>query len=343
MRAAHPPPLRCAARGRKASKLLFLAFGLATLAYYFPPLFVSAAAAQDYPARPVRIVTGFGPGASGDVAARVLAQSLSGQLGAQFVVENRPGAGSNIATNFVAHAPKDGYTLLQGTVANTINPAITPNLNFDFAKDFTPIALFTTLPNILVVHPSTAARSVDDLIRLARGKPGVLSFGSAGVGSGSHFSGELFNVMAETKLVHVPYAGTAQALTDLLAGRIQVMFSPASTVLQHVDEGSIWALAATGLRRASAAPDLPTIAESGLPGFDTSGWFGLLAPGGVSRDIIERLAMATRNAANAPDVVATLKPQGFDLDARTPEEFAVFLRNDLTKWSRVATAAGIRR
>jgi tripartite-type tricarboxylate transporter receptor subunit TctC len=345
----HPPPLRCATRGQIASKLLLvgrlmLVIGLATLAACLgAPLFVSAAAAQDYPARPVRIIIGFGPGASGDVAARVLAQYLSGKLGQQFVVENRPGAGSNIATNFVAHAPKDGYILLQGTVANTINPAITPNLNFDFAKDFTPIALFTTLPNILVVHPLTGARSVKDLIRLARAKPGALSFGSAGVGSGSHFSGELFNVMAETKLVHVPYAGTAQALTDLLAGRIQVMFSPASTVVQHVDEGSIWALAATGLQRASAAPDLPTIAESGLAGFDTSGWFGLLAPAGTPRDIVERLAAATRDAANAPEVVATLKPQGFDLDPRTPEEFAAFLRNDLAKWSRVAAAAGIRR
>jgi tripartite-type tricarboxylate transporter receptor subunit TctC len=345
----HPPPLRFATRGRKASKLLpvgrlMLVIGLATFAACLgAPLFASAATAQDYPARPVRIIIGFGPGASGDVAARVLAQYLTAKLGAQFVVENRPGAGSNIATNFVAHAPKDGYVLLQGTVANTINPAITPNLNFDFAKDFTPIALFTTLPNILVVHPSTGARSVKDLIRLARAKPGALSFGSAGVGSGSHFSGELFNVMAETKLVHVPYAGTAQALTDLLAGRIQVMFSPASTVVQHVDEGSIWALAATGLQRASAAPDLPTIAESGLAGFDTSGWFGLLAPAGTPREIVERLAAATRDAANAPDVVATLKPQGFDLDPRTPEEFAAFLRNDLAKWSRVAAAAGISR
>jgi tripartite-type tricarboxylate transporter receptor subunit TctC len=317
-----------------------LAIGLAASSATFGP---RAAAAEDYPARPVRIVIGFGPGASGDVAARVLAQALTRLLGQQFVVENRPGAGSNIATNFVAHAPKDGYTLLQGTVANTINPAITPNLNFDFAKDFTPIALFTTLPNILVVHPSTGAHSVEDLIRLARRRPGALSFGSAGVGSGSHFSGELFNVMAETKLVHVPYAGTAQALTDLLAGRIQIMFSPASTVLQHVEEGSIWALAATGLQRASAAPDLPTIAESGLAGFDTSGWFGLLAPAGTPRDIVERLAAATRDAANAPDVVATLKPQGFDILPRTSQEFAAFLRNDLAKWSRVAAAAGIRR
>jgi len=342
-----PPPLRCATRGRKASTRLLvvrlvLAVSLATLATCLGA-FVTTAAAQDYPARPVRIIIGFGPGASGDVAARVLAQYLTAKLGAQFVVENRPGAGSNIATNFVAHAPKDGYTLLQGTVANTINPAITPNLNFDFANDFTPIALFTTLPNILVVHPSTGARSVKDLIRLARAKPSALSFGSAGVGSGSHFSGELFNVMAETKLVHVPYAGTAQALTDLLAGRIEVMFSPASTIVQHVDEGNIWALAATGLQRASAVPDLPTIAESGLAGFDTSGWFGLLAPAGTPRDVVERLAAATRDAANAPDVVATLKPQGFDLDPRTPEEFAAFLRNDLAKWSRVAAAAGIRR
>ena len=311
--------------------VLALAFGIAS------------AKAEDYPVRPVRIIVGFGPGASGDIAARVLAQKFGVLLGQQFVVENRTGAGSNIATNFVAHAPKDGYTLLQGTVANTINAAITPNLTFDFMRDFAPIALFTTLPNILVVHPSTGARSVKDLIRLARAKPGALSFGSAGVGSGSHFSGELFNVMAETKLVHVPYAGTAQALTDLLAGRIEVMFSPASTIVQHVDEGSIWALAATGLQRASAVPDLPTIAESGLAGFDTSGWFGLLAPAGTPRDVVERLAAATRDAANAPDVVATLKPQGFDLDPRTPEEFAAFLRNDLAKWSRVAAAAGIRR
>src|SRR5258708_30111314 len=163
----------------------------------------SSVTAEDYPVRPVRIIVGFGPGASGDIAARILAQSFGRLLGAQFVVENRPGAGSNIATNFVAHAPKDGYTLLQGTVANTINPAITSNLNFDFAKDFTPIALFTTLPNILVVHPLTGARSVEELIRLARSKPGALSFGSAGVGSGSHFSGELFNRMADTRLVHV--------------------------------------------------------------------------------------------------------------------------------------------
>jgi len=314
-----------------------LAIGLASLAANSP------APAEDYPVRPVRIIVGFGPGASGDIAARVLAQKFGVLLGQQFVVENRTGAGSNIATNFVAHAPKDGYTLLQGTVGNTINAAITPNLGFDLMKDFAPVALFATLPNILVVHPSIGARSVNDLIGIARAAPGQLSYGSAGVGSGSHFTGELFNVMAGTRLVHVPYGGTAQALTDLLAGRLQVMFSPASTVLQHVGEGKITALASTSLQRASAAPDLPTIAEAGIAGFDTSGWFGLLAPAGVARDIVERLARATNEAANSPDVVASLRQQGFDMEVGGPEDFAAFIHNDLEKWSRVAAASGLKR
>jgi tripartite-type tricarboxylate transporter receptor subunit TctC len=222
-------------------------------------------------------------------------------------------------------------------------PFLRENVSYDPVRDFSPITQVAISPNILVVHPSTGARSVADLIRLSRSTPGGFSFGSAGVGSGSHFSGELFNVMAGTKLVHVPYAGTGQALTDLLAGRIQVMFSPASTVLQQVEEGKLWALASTSARRASAAPNLPTIAESGLAGYDTAGWFGLLAPAGVAREIVLRLADATRQAANSPQVVAILKPQGFDLNPSTPEEFAAFLRNDLAKWTRVAAAAGIRR
>jgi tripartite-type tricarboxylate transporter receptor subunit TctC len=226
-------------------RFLQLAAGAAALAAVPRP-----ANAQTYPTRPVRIIVGFGPGSSGDVAARMLAQPLGRLLGQQFIVENRTGAGSNIATNFVAHAPSDGYTLLQGTVANTINAVITPNLGFDFAKDFAPISLFATQPNILVVHPSLGVRSVDEFIKLAREKPGQLSFGSAGVGGASHFTGELFNVMAGTKLVHVPYPGTAQAATDLLGGRVQVMFSPASTVLQFVAEGKLIALASSALQRA---------------------------------------------------------------------------------------------
>src|SRR6516164_582923 len=301
------------------------------------------ARADDYPSRPVRIIMGFAPGASGDISARVLAQALGQLLGQQFIVENRTGAGSNIATSFVAHAANDGYTLLQGTVANTINPVITPNLPFEFPKDFAPISLFTTLPNIVVVNPSLGVHSIAELIKLAREKPGELSYGSAGVGGTSHFSGELFNLMAGVKLVHVPYTGTAQAATDLLGGRLQVMFSPASTVLQFVAEGKLVALASTGLRRASAAPNLPTIAEAGLPGFDTSGWFGLVAPAGVPREIIDRLATASNEAVKSPDVITALAPQGFDMEGGTPEEFAAFIADDLAKWSRVAAAAGIKR
>jgi tripartite-type tricarboxylate transporter receptor subunit TctC len=302
---------------------------------------VRIAKAQSYPTRPVRIIIGFGPGASGDIAARVLAQSLSQQLGQQFIVENRSGAGSNIATNVVAHAPNDGYTLLQGTVANTINPVITPNLGFDVVKDFAPISLFATLPNIVVVHPSLGVHTVQELIKLAREKPGQLSFGSAGVGGTSHFTGELFNVMAGTNIVHVPYPGTAQAATDLLSGRVQVMFSPASTVLQFVADGKLVALASSTLRRASVAPDLPTVSEAGLPGFDTAGWFGLLAPAGTAREIIDRLAAASNEATKSPDVVATLARQGFDMAGGSPEDFAAFIRDDLAKWERVASASGL--
>ena len=301
------------------------------------------AIAETYPTHPVRIIMGFGPGASGDIAARVLAQALTRILGQQFVVENRSGAGSNIASNFVAHAPKDGYTLLQGTVANTINSVITPNLGFDFVKDFSPISLFATLPNILVVHPSLGVSTVQEFIKLAREKSAQLSYGSAGVGGTSHFTGELFNVMAGTNLVHVPYPGTAQAATDLLGGRVQVMFSPASTVLQFVAEGKLVALASTTLNRASAAPQLPTIAESGIPGFDTAGWFGLLAPAGTDRDVIERLTAASTDAAKSPDVIDTMARQGFDMAGGTPEAFAAFIRDDLAKWERVASAAGLKR
>src|SRR6516165_1618930 len=315
---------------------------LAAAAAVFPAA-MRRARAQPYPARPVRIIMGFAAGASGDVSARLLAPALGRLMGQQCVVENRTGAGSNIATNFVAHAPNDGYTLLQGTAANTINAAITPNLPFDFPNDFAPIALFATLPNILVVHPSLGGHSVKELIDLARAKPDQLSFGSAGVGGLSHVTGELFNVMAGTRILHVPYAGTAQAATDLLGGRLQVMFSPASTVLQFVAEGKLVALASTGARRASAAPNLVTVSESGLPGYDTVGWFGLLAPAGTPREIIDRVAAASNEALKAPEVSASLAVQGFDKAGGSPEDFAAFIREDTAKWTRVARAAGLAK
>lgn len=304
---------------------------------------LTAAAAQDYPTRPVRLIVGFGPGASGDVAARVIAPPLGRLLGQQFVVENRTGAGSNIATNFVAHAAKDGYTLLLGTIGNTINASYAQNLSFDFLADFTPIVMLATQPNILVVHPSVRVKSVAELVALAHAKPEQLSYASAGVGSGSHFAGELFNVMAGTKLVHVPYLGSAQGVTDLLGGRVQVMFSPASSVLQHVQDGALTALASTQPRRASVAPNLPTISEAGLPGFDTTGWFGLLAPTGTPQDIVDRLERATRAAMKSDEFTTPMRVQGFDIEDVTPAEFAAFLRRDIAKWGRVAVAAGLKK
>jgi tripartite-type tricarboxylate transporter receptor subunit TctC len=266
---------------------------LAALACLWP---LAGQAQGDYPSRPVRVLVGFGPGSSADLAARIVTQRLSQTLAQQFVVENRAGAGSNIATEAVVRAAKDGYTLLLGTVANTINVSLAPNTSFDFQKDLAPIALVSTLPNILVVHPSTGAKTVPELVSLAKAKPGELSFASSGVGTSPHLSGELFNVMAGVKLVHVPYQGSAQAVTDLLAGRTAAMFSPASTVLQHVKDGKLTALASTQLKRAGSAPELPTMDEAGLKGFDTGVWFGLMAPTGTPKEIIDKLAQAVNEA-----------------------------------------------
>jgi len=302
----------------------------------------TAYADDAYPLRPVRIIVGFGPGASADVAARVLAQRMGQTLGQQFIVEDRPGGGSNIATEYVARASKDGYVLFFGTVANTINTTLSKNLPFDFAKDFAPIALTVALPNILVVHPSLGVDSVADLVTLAKSKPEQIFFGSSGVGTSPHLSGELFNQMAGVKLVHVPYPGSAQAVTDLLAGRVQVMFSPASTVLPHVADGKLKALASTQLKRTTAALDLPTMTEAGLAGFDTSVWFGLLAPSGTPPEVVAKLNHAVNDALSAGEVPALLKAQGMEPLGGTPEAFARTIAGETEKWARVINAAGLQ-
>jgi tripartite-type tricarboxylate transporter receptor subunit TctC len=315
----------------------------AALAAALVTWFCAAALADDaYPLRPVHIIVGFGPGASADIAARVLAQRMGQTLGQQFVIENRPGAGSNIASEYVARAPKDGYVLLFGTVANTINTTLSKNLTFDFGKDFAPVSLAVTLPNILVVHPSLGVGSVADLITLAKAKPQQIFFGSSGVGTSPHLSGELFNELAGVKLVHVPYPGSAQAVTDLLAGRVQVMFSPASTVLPHVSDGKLKALASTQIKRTSVAPNLPTMTEAGLAGFDTSVWFGLLAPAGTPQEVVTKLNHAVNDALASDDVRALLRAQGMDPLGGTAETFARMIVSETEKWARVITAAGLQ-
>jgi tripartite-type tricarboxylate transporter receptor subunit TctC len=320
-------------------RVVSLCFGLA-LMLALP----AAGVAQDhYPSRPVRIVVGFGPGAAADLTARVIGQRLSQTMGQQFFVENKPGGGSTVAAEQVARGPNDGYTLFIGTVANVINAVMDPNLGFDFAHDFAPIVYTTSSPNILVVHPSTGVSSVKELIALAKAKPEQIFFGSSGVGTSPHLSGELFNMMAGTRMTHVPYSGSAQAVTDLIAGRTQVMFSPASTVLAYVGSGQLKALASSETQRASATPDLPTAAEAGLPGFDTSVWFGFVAPAGTSPEIIGQLARAIDDALRNDDVVKQLHTAGLDIKGGTPEQFGAYIASETAKWNSVVTAAGLRK
>ena len=306
-------------------------------------LAASGAVAEDYPVRPIRVVVGFSAGSGADISARVVGQRMSQILGQQIVVENKTGAGSSLAADLVARAPKDGYTLLMATIANVINAVVTPNLSFDFRKDFAPVVRLTTTPNILVVHPSVGVKSVKELIDLAKAKPDQLSFASSGVATGTHLAAELFKVMTGVKMVHVPYAGSPQAVTDLLAGRVQVFFSPASTVLQHVREGKLVALASTEARRAAMAPDLPTMAEAGLPGFETGLWFGLVAPAGTPKEIIDKLARAGNEALKTDEVGKALAPQGIDLVGGSPEEFARYLDDEMKRWATVAEAAGLKK
>lgn len=306
-------------------------------------LAASGAVAEDYPVRPIRVVVGFSAGSGADISARVVGQRMGQILGQQIVVENKTGAGSSLAAEQVARAPKDGYTLLMATIANVINAVVNPNLSFDFRKDFAPVVRLTTTPNILVVHPSVGVKSVKELIDLAKAKPDQLLFASSGVATGTHLAAELFKVMTGVKMVHVPYAGSPQAVTDLLAGRVQVFFSPASTVLQHVREGKLVALASTEAKRAAMAPDLPTMAEAGLPGFETGLWFGLVAPVGTPKEIIDKLARAGNEALKADEVGKALAPQGIDLVGGSPEEFARYLDGEMKRWATVAEAAGLKK
>ena len=295
-----------------------------------------------YPNKPLKLVLGFPPGSAADVVARLLAPRLGDNLGQPVVVENRPGAGSNIAGEAVARSPADGYTLLLGSVANAINATLSRNLSFDFARDFAPVSGVATLPNLLVVHPSVPAKNVQELIAAAKAKSDGLMYGSSGNGTAPHLSGELFNLMAGVKLVHVPYKGSPQAVTDLLAGRVLVMFSPASTVLQHIRAGSLRALASTGLTRTGAAPELPTVAESGLAGFETSVWFGLVAPLGTPADILDRLNRDTQRALAAPELKTQFTAQGVDAMGGSRDQLAAYIRQEIDKWARVIQASGAK-
>jgi len=306
-------------------------------------LAAGVARAADYPTRPVRIVIGFAAGSAADISARVIGARMSHILGQQFVVEPRPGGGSNIAAEMVSRAPKDGYTLLMGNVANAVSAALATNPSFDFAKDLAPIARLTSVPILLAGHPSLGASDLKELITAAKARPEQIFYGSSGVGTAAHLAGELLNVSAGVKLVHVPYPGSAQALTDLLAGRIQLSFGAASTALAHVEQGKLVAFGMAQPQRATLAPKIPTLAEQGLKDFDASLWFGLMAPAGTPRDVIDTLARAANEAIKAEEVIKPLQAQGIDLLGGSADEFAGSIANDIERWTAVATAAGLRK
>jgi tripartite-type tricarboxylate transporter receptor subunit TctC len=303
---------------------------------------VCAAQAQ-YPTNPVKVLVGFPPGTAADMAARAVTESMGRRLGQPFVVDNRSGAASNIAAKAVATSPADGYTLFASTIANTINAAFPNSQSVDPLKDFVPITLIGNVPNVLVVHPSVPAASVADLVRLAKAKPGSLSYASSGIGTSPHLSGELFATMTGAKIVHVPYRGSTPAVTDLLGGQVQFMFAPASSVLPHVKAGKLKALAVTSAQRSAAVPELPTIAEAGpLPGFDASSWFGLLAPAGTPKDVIAKLNTEFNKALQNPELRKKLGDEGADAAGGTPEQFAAMIRDEIPRWGKVVKESGAR-
>jgi len=303
---------------------------------------MAAAQSQPYPSKAVRVISGFPPGSGADITARVIGVKLYEATGQQFFVENRPGAGSNIAAEVAAKSTPDGYTLFIGTVANTINATLYSKLPFDFARDFAPVALTTAAPNVLVVHPSVPARSVKELVALAKSRPGQLNFASAGTGTAPHLSGELFNAMSGVKMTHVPYKGSPPAVLDLVAGSVDVMFSPASTVLPHVKSERLRALAVTTAARLPSLPELPTVAESGLKGYETVTWFGFVAPAKTPSAIVTRLNAEIVKALALPDVRSQFELQGIEILGGTPERFADYIREEIAKWAKAIRLSGAK-
>lgn len=300
--------------------------------------------ADDFPSRPIRLIIGFPPGSAADITARVVGDAMTQTLGQQVVVEARPGAGSSLGAEFVARAPADGYTLFIGTSSNVTNAAISgANLRFDFAKDFAPITPLTGLPLILAVNPSLGVSSVKELIALAKSKPGELTYASVGHGTVPHLSTELFALRAGVKLIHVPYQGSPPAVTDLLGGRVSIMLGVASTIMPHVESGKLKGLASGSPKRPHIAPNIPTIAEAALPGFDASVWFGLVAPAGTPRPVVDKLNAAALAALKQPDVADKLRKSGFEPLGSTPEEFGKLIAGDLVKWAEVGKSAEMKR
>jgi len=317
-------------------KFLHLAAGAAAL-----PSVSRIAWAQAYPTRPVRVVIGFPAGAGGDIVVRIIGQWLSERLGQPFIIDNRPGASGNIATEAVVRAPADGYTLLLATPPNAINATLYEKLNFNFINDIAPIAGLTILPNVMVVHPSIPAKTVPEFIAYAKGNPGKVNMASVGNGSSAHLSGELFKMMAGIDMVHVPYRGAPPAMTDLLSGQVQVYFASTPVAIEHIKAGKLRALAVTAVMRWEGLPDIPTVHDF-LPGYEATVWFGVGAPKGTPAATIDRLNKEINAALADPKIKARLADLGGAIMVGSPSDFGKFITDETEKWGKVVKFAGIK-
>jgi tripartite-type tricarboxylate transporter receptor subunit TctC len=298
------------------------------------------AAAQPYPERPLRFVIPFPPGGGADNLARVVALPAGEKLGQQIVIDNRAGAGGNIAAEVVAKAAPDGYTLLQANVAHAISASLYRKLPYDIQKDFLPVTQLASIPFLLAVSPTLGVQSVKDLIALAKSKPGQLNYASSGNGGPSHMAMELFRTMAGISVRHIPYKGAVPAATDLLAGRVEMCFFTVSAALPFTSNGRLKALALASARRSPLVPDLPTVSEAGLPGFEATTWFGVMVPRGTPPAVVDKLHGAFITALNAPGVRERLSNQGFDVVGSSPAEFSKYVKSEIAKWAKVVKASG---
>ena len=314
-------------------------FNVAALAAVF---FASLAQAQSYPTKPVRIIVPYAAGGNTDFTARAVAEKLSDVYKRQFIVDNRPGAATNIGTEAVARAAPDGYTLLMGGAANAINMSLFAKLPYDTLRDFEPIALCVQGANVLAIHPSLPAKNLKELIALAKARPGKLNFGSSGIGSSNQMAGELFKLMAGVNIVHVPYKGKSPALTDTIGGQVEMIFSGVPLLVPHIEAGRIRAIGIGSLKRFPALPSVPTIDESGLKGYEATTWFGLMAPVKVPRDIVTRLNVEVGKILASSDVNSRFINEGVEPIGGTPEFFTAFIRDEIAKYAKVVKAANLK-
>ncbi len=299
------------------------------------------AQAENYPSKPIRMIVPFSVGGTTDILARIIGQELTKAWGQQVIIDNRPGAGGNIGADLVAKSAPDGYTLVMGTVGtHAINASLYKKMPYDTVKDFAPITLVAAVPNVLVVHPAVPAKSVKELIEYAKANPGKLSFASSGNGTSVHLSGELFKAMAGVSMTHIPYKGSAPAIIDLMGGQVQLMFDNMPTALPHVKAGRLRALAVTSAKRSPAMPDLPTIAEAGVAGYEASSWFGVLAPAGTPSAIVTKLNGEIVRILGLPEIKERLLSQGAEPVGNSPEQFAAHITAEMAKWGNVVKASG---